>query len=175
MGADGADLGRLRADHDVPAVAALPDLDLALGEDRLRLHVFQQRAVALLVVLLDGGHTAELRGQLREALGLGGDGEALVHVGPLVVLAVSGGGEVFGGAADPVQLLEPELGVLLLVLGGLEEERRDLLEALLLGLGGEIGVFVPGLGLAREGGLQVLLGLGSGVGIVGHVVILLFR
>ena len=75
--------------------------------------------------------------------------------------------QVVRGRAELAELLEPQLGVLLFVLGGLEEERGDLLVALLLGGGGEVGVFVARLGLARKGLPQVLFGLGAGV-FVGH-------
>ena len=50
MGADGADLGGLGADDDVPAVAALPNLHLALFKDGGSLDVPEQCAVALLVL-----------------------------------------------------------------------------------------------------------------------------
>ena len=118
------------------------------------------------MVLLNGGHQAELGGQLGEALLLGGLGKALVHVRPLVVLAVGRGRQVLRGAADARQLLEPHLGVLFLVVRGFQEEGRDLLKALLLGLGGEIGILVPGLGLPCKGRLQIFLRLGSGI--LGH-------
>ena len=108
-------------------------------------------------------HGAEAGGQLGEALFLGGLREALVHVGPLEVLPVRGGGQVLGGVADAFQFLEPELGVLLLVLGGLEEYLRYLLKAVLLGPGCEVSVLVARLGFAREGGLKVFFGLGARV------------
>ena len=121
----------------------------------------QQGAVALLVVLLDGGHQTEAVGQLGKAFGLGGLGEVLVHVRPFVVLALGGGLQILGGVADALQLLEPELGVLLFVLRCFEEQGRDLLVALLPGLGGEESVFVAGLGFAGEGRQQILLGLST--------------
>ena len=121
----------------------------------------QQGAVALFVVLFNGGHQTEPLGQLLEALFLGGFGKALVHIGPLVVFTVSGGGKILGGGADAVQLLEPELCVLLLVFGGFQEQGRDLLIAFLLGLGSEIGVFVACLRFAGKGCQQVLFGLGA--------------
>ena len=68
MGAGGADLRRGCAHHNVAAVAALPHLHLALGEDLGQLHIAQQRPVALLMVLLDGGHQAEFGGQLRDKI-----------------------------------------------------------------------------------------------------------
>ena len=145
------------------AVPALPDLDLAFLEDLLGLHILQQGPVPLLMMLLNLRHHAEFGGQLQEALLLGGFGEAGVHVGPLEILAGGGGGKVLGGGADPLQLLEPHFRVLFLVVGGLEEQRGNLLKALLLGLGGEIGILVPGLGLSGKGGLQVFLCLRSGV------------
>ena len=129
MVADGADIGGLGADDDMAAVAAFPHLHLALGEDLLGLDVVQQGAVTFLMVFLNGGHTTELGGQLGEALGLGGTGKAFVHIRPLVVLAGGGSGQVLGGGADAVQLLEPQLGMLLLVLGGLQEEGGNLLKA----------------------------------------------
>ena len=58
--------------------------------------------------------------------------------------------------------------MLLLVLCSLEEQGCNLLKAFLLGLGGKIGVLVAGLGLAGEGSLEVLLGLGSLVGVAGE-------
>ena len=71
--------------------------------------------------------------------------------------------QVVRRAAQLAQLLEPELGVLLLVLGGLEEERADLLKALFLGGGSKIGVFIARLGFARKGLPEVLFGLGARV------------
>ena len=67
MGADRADFRSLRADDDVPAVAALPDFDFALFEDLLGFHILQEGAVTLFMVLLDGRNTAELLRQLGEA------------------------------------------------------------------------------------------------------------
>ena len=159
MVADGADVGSGSADHDVAAVAAFPYLDFALGEDSGGLDILEQCAVALLVVLLDGSDQAEFLGQLGETFCVGGLCEFGVHVGPFVVLASGGGGQVLGGGANAVQLLEPMLGVLFLVLGGLEEEGGNLLEALLLRYRSEIGVFVACLRLAGKCGLQVFLGL----------------
>ena len=76
MIAHGADLRSGRADNDVAAVAALPDLDLALCEDGGRLHIVQQGAIALLMMALDLSDHAEAGCQLREALCLGCFGKA---------------------------------------------------------------------------------------------------
>ena len=48
-------------------------------------------------------------------------------------------------------------------LGGFQEQGVNLTEALPLGLGGEVGILVPGLGLTGESGFQVFLCLCSGV------------
>ena len=163
MVAGGADLGSLCADDDVPTVAALPDLDFALRENLGRLDIVQQCAVALLMVLLYGGDEAELLRELMEALFIGSLGKAVIHIRPLIVLALGGGDQILGGIADAGKLLEPELGVLLFVLGGLEEECGYLLIALFLRNTCKIGVFIACLRFAGECGLKVLLGLSSSV------------
>ena len=131
-------------------VSALPDLDLALGEDGGRLHIVQQGAIALLMMALNLTDHAEAGRQLRETFGLGRLGKAVIHVRPLVVLALCGRCEVLGRAADACQLLEPQLGMLLLVVRRLQEQRRDLLVALLLCYGGKEGVFAAGLRLPAK-------------------------
>ena len=163
MCAGGANIGSLGANDDVSAVAALPDLDLALLKDGGGLYVGEQRAITLLVMLLNGGNQAELLGKLGKALLLCRLGKAIVHIGPLVVLTLGGVLQVLCRVADAAKLLEPHLGVLLLVLGRLEEERGDLLVALLLGNRCKVGVLISCLGLACKGSLKVLLGLRSGI------------
>lgn len=130
MIAHGADLRSGCADNDVATVSALPDLDLALGEDGGRLHVVQQGAIALLVMTFDLADHAEAGRQLRETFGLGRLGKAVIHVRPLVVFTLGSRGKIFGRIADACQLLEPQLGMLLLVVRRFEEQRRDLLVAL---------------------------------------------
>jgi len=134
VGADGTDVRGGGAHYDMSAVAALPYLNLTLGKDGGGLNVLEQGAVALLVLLLYGAHHTELGGQLREAFSFRGLGEALVHIGPLIVLAIGSGSEVLGGVSYAVELLEPEFGVLLLVVSGLEEDGCYLLKSVLLGL-----------------------------------------
>ena len=51
MVAGRADLRCFLTNHDMPAVAALPYLDLALGKDFRHFHIVQQGTVALLMVL----------------------------------------------------------------------------------------------------------------------------
>ena len=135
---------------DVAAVAALPHILVAALEDHALFQVLQQLQVALLVLLLNLAHALEQEGQLGKALLLGGLGHLLIHLGPLFVLAGGGGLQVGGGVADAAQLLEPQLRVLLLVAGGFGEDCGDLLEALLLGLAGKIGVLVAGHALTGK-------------------------
>ena len=73
--------------------------------------------------------------------------------------------QVLDGAlhGTALQVLEPQLGVLLLVVGGLEEESCNLLVAVLLGHGGIVSVFVARHGLSGEGSFQVLLRAGAGI------------
>ena len=97
MSAYRADIRSLGADNDVSAVAALPDLDLALLEDLLGLNVLEQLAVALLMGLLDCSHAAELFGKDMEALCVSGLGETVIHVGPLVVLTLGSSLQVLSG------------------------------------------------------------------------------
>ena len=161
MGADRADLRSLGANHDETAVAALTDLNLALLKDLLVLHVVQQVALSLLMGLLDGSNASKLGRKSRKALFLGLLGHTVIHIGPLEVLALSSMEKVLSGIAQLAQLLEPELSVLLLVLGGLQEQLSDLLKAGLRCHGCEVGVLVSCLGLARKSLPQVFLGLGA--------------
>ena len=124
------------------AVAALPHLHFALLEDGGRLDVLQQGTIALLVAFLDGSHHTELGSQFLETFLFGSLCETFVHIGPFVVLAVGSMLEVLGGIADAAEFLEPQLGVLLLVVGSFEEKFGNLLVAFLLGHRSKIGVFV---------------------------------
>ena len=85
-----ANLRRFFAYDDMTAVAALPDLDGTLGKDLGGFHIAQQRTVAFLVVLFNGCHQAEPFCQLRESLGFGGFGKAIIHIRPLVVFTLGG-------------------------------------------------------------------------------------
>ena len=138
MGADGAYDRGAGADVDVAAVAADPDLLAHAGEHLGVLDVLEQGAIALLVLLLDGGDALHLLGDGLKALLVRGLGELGVHLGPLVVLAGGGELQVLGGGADLAarHVLIPELRMLLLVIGSLGEEGRDLLVAVLLRLRG---------------------------------------
>ena len=131
MVAGGANLRGLLAHDDVTAVAALPYLDLTLGKDLRRLHIVQQGAVSLLMVLFNSSDQTETLRQLMKAFLIGGFGKAVVHIRPLVVLTLSGGEKVFCGVANAVQFFEPQLGVFLLIISGFEEQCRDLLVAFL--------------------------------------------
>ena len=101
MEADRTDSGGFGADDDVAAVATLPDADTCLAEHLGGLYVAQQGTIALLVVSLDGCNATELLGQLVESLFVGLAGKAVVHVSPLIVLALGGVQQILGGAAQP--------------------------------------------------------------------------
>ena len=72
--------------HNMPAVAALPYLDLALCKYFCRLDIFQKRTVSLLMVFLNGSHQTELLRQLRESFFFRSFGKPLLHTGPLKIL-----------------------------------------------------------------------------------------
>src|SRR5574344_446020 len=114
MLADRADLRSLGANDQVAAVTALPHSNAALLKDGHGLHVAQKLAVALLMGLLNGSYATELLGQLMEAFLVGLTGHAVVHIGPLGVLALGGVEQVLGGIAQLAKGLEPQLGVFLL-------------------------------------------------------------
>ena len=149
--------------YDVTAVAALPNLNLALFKNSGGFNILKQGAIALLTMLFNSSYHTEFFSQLGEAFLLSCFCKAVIHIRPLIVLALGGGDQILGGIADAGKLLEPELGVLLFVLGGLEEECGYLLIALLLRNTCKIGVFIACLRFAGECGLKVLLGLSSSV------------
>ena len=159
MGADGADHRGGGAHMNVSAVAADPHLIAHAGKDLGVLYVLQQGAISLLMGLFDGQNALELLGKILVALLVGGLGEARVHLGPLVVLAVGSQIQVGDGVVNlaVMQGLVPKLGVLLLVQGGGGEVRADLLIAVLLGLRGILVIFIAGLRLAGKGCGKVLI------------------
>ena len=120
--------------------------------------------VAFLVGTFDGADGAELGGEFGEAFLFGVLGELDVHVGPFVVFAFSGGLEVGGRGLDAAEGGEPQAGVFLFVAGRRQEDFGELLVAFTLGDFGEVRVLVAGLAF-REGGLEVLFGLGAGEGL----------
>jgi len=113
------------------------------------------------VLLLDLGNLGEQERDVVKALLLGLLGHGGIHVGPLVVLTLGGSLQVLRSGADAAQQLEPDLSVLLLVGSGLLKDLGDLHIAVLLRLGGKVGVLVAGLGLSGKSGPQVLLGLAT--------------
>ena len=155
MIAHGALLGRFRALDDGSAVAALPLVLADAHPDLAGLDILRELAVAFLVMCLDLRDLAELEGDVGEALGLGLVSHALVHVGPLLMLARCGGEEILRRRADARKELEPHLGVFLLVQRRLLKDGRDLLVALFLRLRGEVVVLVTRLALARKRGHEV--------------------
>ena len=163
MCADRALEGSRLADIGVAAVPADPHLLFLTGKDLALLEVGGKSAVTCLVLLFDLAHHREESGQLGEALLLGLRGHPGVHLGPLVVLTacshLKAGHSVGDGAA--AEGLEPQLGVFLLVAGGLFEDSGQLLVAFLLCNACKLGVLVAGHALACKSFHQVLLVLGS--------------
>jgi len=107
-------------------------------------------------------------GDLREALGACRLRHAWVHIGILVGLTGDGCLQIIGGAADRqvgggityrLQILEMAVGMARFPFGGGAEDRGDVIEALYIGLGGEIEVTAVGLGLTGESGLEIVVGL----------------
>ena len=145
MGADGADFRRFRADNNVSAVTAFPDFDTAFFEYFGCFHIPEKSPVAFLMVLFNCSDPAEFGSEFRKSFSLCGPRKALVHIRPFIVFAVSGFSEILGSAADSVEFLQPQLGMLLLIVSCFEKQRGNLLEAVFFGPGSEIGVFVSGL------------------------------
>ena len=100
MSADRAFKRGVLANHDVTAVAAFPNREIAADEDNARFDVIKKLPIAFLVSLLDLGDHLELVRDFVEAFLAGGFGKAFVHIGPLIVLAISGGFEVIDGRGD---------------------------------------------------------------------------
>ena len=95
MVANGAYVRSLRAYDDVAAITAFPYLDLALLKHSGSFQrCQQQRAVTLLMMLLDCANLTELFSELGKALFFSRLGELIVHVSPLEVLAISCSGKV---------------------------------------------------------------------------------
>ena len=125
------------------------------------------------MVLFDGSNHTKFGGQLGEALFLRRLGKAFVHIRPFVILALGSCAQIGWGVADATQLLEPHLGVLPLIICGLQKQGRDLLIALLLRHGGKVGILVSGAGFSVESGMEVLLRLSALVFISAHFLLLL--
>ena len=159
MIAGGTDFRRFSADDDMPAISAFPDLDLALFKHLRGFDILQKRAVALLVVFFDCGDEAETMRELRKALLLGGFCKAFIHIRPFVILAFGGAFEVFGGIADALKLLKPELGMFLFVFCGFQKQRGDLFKALLFCGRREKSILIARFGFAGECCQQVLFRL----------------
>ena len=150
MCADRADFRRFRPHNDMTAVAALPYLDFALGKDFLGFYIFQQSTVTLLMMFLDLSNHTELRCQLLEAFFLCRLSKPCVHIRPLVVFTIRSIFQVGGCIINAFKFLEPQLGMLFLVVCRFQEQRRDLLESVFFRTGSEIRVLVTGLTLAGK-------------------------
>src|SRR5713226_23967 len=116
------------------------------------------------------GERLEPVGDLVEAFLAGGAGHARIHVGVFVGLAGDRGLEVVAGRTDRLagrrvahflEIFEMAVRVPSLALGSRAEHGGDIVEALDLGLLGEIEIAAVRLALAGKRVLQILLCLGS--------------
>ena len=139
MSANGAYAGSLLAHYEMTAVTALPHGLLALLEYLLHLNVGKKCTISLLVSALDSCYCSELECKNLEALFLCLFCKGVVHIGPLIVLALCCCSKVSCGVAKAAERLEPKLCVLLLVVSSLLEDSCDLLVAFLLCYGCEVG------------------------------------
>src|SRR5512140_2752690 len=169
MPAGGAALRRLGPLVDPAAFLALPPDRLLPLVERAVLHAVEEPQVPLLMLHLDFRDPAKHRGGDGEPFLLGDLPERRVEVRPLLVLPGGGGLEVYGGAPDlarvpgldldvqPLEKFEIPLGVQLLVLRRLEEDRGDPLVPLFGSDPRVESVPVPRLRFAGERGHQVML------------------
>ena len=147
MVADWANLWSLLAYYDMTAVRALPNAVAVAREDELVLHVLQELAITLLVVLLDFCHHFKLDCNLLETFFMSLLCHAWIHIGPLVVLTISSSLQVLLCILDStaLQVLEPQLSVLLLVGSCLFKDISYLNITVLLSLTCKICIFVTSL------------------------------
>ena len=155
MSAYGASRRSLLTHYKVTAVTALPHSHLGLLKYLLKLNVGKKLSVSLLVCLLDSCYCSELTCKSGEALLLCFLCKGIVHIGPLIVLALCCSKKIARSVAKSAKSLEPKLSVLLLIVSGLLEDSGDLLVAFLLGDGCEIGVLVASLRFAGKGLPQI--------------------
>ena len=144
MVAYGADFRSLLADYDVAAVSALPDAVTVFREYFFLLYVAEKLAVTLFVSLLDGCYHAELGCDFLEAFFVGFLSHAVVHVGPLEVLACCGCLKIACCVLDvaTLKIFEPQFCVLFLVACSLLEDVCYLLVALFPCFRSKVGVLV---------------------------------
>ena len=149
MSANGASLRSLCTHYEVTAVTALPHSHLSLLKYLLHLNVGKKLSVSLLVSLLDSGYHSELRSKSLEALFVSFLCEGVVHIGPLVVLALCRCKKVSRSVTKTAESLEPKLCVLLLIVCGFLKDSRDLLVAFLLCYRCKVGVLKKGTGTVK--------------------------
>ena len=147
--------------HEVTAFAALPHDFFTLFENALHLNIAEQLQIPLFVGLFNSGHGTETRGKFRETFLVSRLGKAVVHVGPLVVLAACSRLEVFFGCPDAAQGLKPNRCVFFFIGSGFFKNRRNLLIAFFSGNAGKVRVLVARLRLSGKSRLQILLSLCS--------------
>ena len=174
--ADGALLGGLGAVELMAAVHADPAAG-HIGNEQLVLAEQPVEGIeAARVAFFDLGNQLQLAGDLREALVPGRSGKGRVELRVLLRLVLRGGlqqGQGIGGGihreaplyenvvrSAPAQEVREDLGVLLLLVGGVAEDGGDHGQPIPLRLARGKGVAVSGQTLPGQGPHQVLLGVG---------------
>ena len=148
----GAYFGRLFADDDMTAVGALPNDISIFGEYKAALNVGDQLAIALFMLFFDFADGLEEIGDAVEALFFCFFGKFVIHIGPFVIFA---GGRIFKVCKGiryftPVQQLEPDFCMLLLIVCRFLKNFCNLDIAVLFFFLGVIGIFISRLRFARE-------------------------
>src|SRR5574344_2356821 len=119
MLADRANLRSLLSDYNMTAVRALPNHILLTREYYATFHILKKLSVTLFMSLLDSANFLEKECDILETLFLSGLCKSGIHVGPLVILACCSILKISCRARNltAMEELEPNLGMLLLILG----------------------------------------------------------
>ena len=142
-----ANLWSFPALYSMTAVVAVPyHFRISFEYDTL-LDVGKKLPVSILELLLDGSNALKEESDVVEALFSGFLCHSGIHVNPFVVLACSRIGQICHGILDVsvVEQLEPDLGMLFLIVGGFFKKVGDLYIAFLLCLAGIVSLLVSSL------------------------------
>lgn len=163
MGAYGAGSRSFLTDYDMSAVAADPDRVAFAREHDSLLDIIEKLAVTLFMMTFDSANLTEFGCNSRETFLFGFAGHTVVHICPLIVLSLGSVAKIIQSSGNVVSVehLEPEFSVLFLVVGSFFKDSCDLLEAILTGFRGIVGILVACLRFSGISLAEILLGLGS--------------
>ncbi len=144
MGAYGAGSRSFLTDYDMSAVAADPDRVAFAREHDSLLDIIEKLAVTLFMMTFDSANLTEFGCNSRETFLFGFAGHTVVHICPLIVLSLGSVAKIIQSSGNVVSVehLEPEFSVLFLVVGSFFKDSCDLLEAILTGFRGIVGILV---------------------------------